>query len=110
MYGTSMPLSLIMGIGTWWLPPSPRWLLLCAIRRRGKMQDLRENAICCLCRLRGRAVDDSASEQVDEILAELSYADQVNEASFWEIFQGKSLKALIIGVGLVFFQQVCLRF
>lgn len=106
MYGTSAPIAVIMGIGMWWLPPSPRWLLLCAIQGKGNLQDVRQYAICCLCRLRGRSVDDSAAEQINEILIELSYSDEEKEASIWEVFQGKCLKALIIGAGLVFFQQV----
>ncbi|XP_043716458.1 D-xylose-proton symporter-like 2 isoform X2 [Telopea speciosissima] len=106
MYGTSIPLSLIMGIGMWWLPSSPRWLLLRAIQGKGNMQDLRENAILCLCRLRGSSIGDSAPEQVDEILTELSYGEPEKEATLGEIFQGKCLKALIIGAGLVLFQQI----
>ncbi|KAL6008239.1 Vacuolar glucose transporter 1 [Asimina triloba] len=73
---------------------------------RGNMQDVRQDAICCLCRLRGKPIDDSGSGQIDEMLAEISYVSQEKEASFWEIFQGKCLKALTIGAGLVFFQQV----
>ncbi|XP_077234878.1 D-xylose-proton symporter-like 2 [Tasmannia lanceolata] len=107
MYGTSVPIAVIMGIGMWWLPPSPRWLLLCAIRGSDNVQqDVRQYAIRCLCRLRGRAMDDSISEQVDEILDELSYGDQEKEPSFFEVFQGKCLKALTIGGGLVVFQQI----
>ncbi|KAF8379004.1 hypothetical protein HHK36_028431 [Tetracentron sinense] len=106
MYGTSLPISVIMGIGMWWLPPSPRWLLLCAVQEKGNMQDLKETAICCLCRLRGQAIGDSAPEQVDEILVELSYVDPEKEPSLREIFKGKCLKALIIGGGLVLFQQI----
>ncbi|KAJ4957650.1 hypothetical protein NE237_024761 [Protea cynaroides] len=106
MYGTSIPLSLIMGIGVWWLPPSPRWLLLCAIQGKGNMQDLKEKAIHCLCRLRGPFIGDSAPEQVNEILAEISYGEQEKEATLGEIFTGKCLKALFIGGGLVLFQQI----
>ncbi|KAK9144202.1 hypothetical protein Sjap_004105 [Stephania japonica] len=79
MYATSAPIALIMGIGMWWLPPSPRWLLLCAIQGKGSLQDARETAINCLCVLRGAAID---------------------------VFRGKCLKALIIGAGLVLFQQI----
>ncbi|KAF9624639.1 hypothetical protein IFM89_023230 [Coptis chinensis] len=106
MYGTSVPIAIIMGVGMWWLPPSPRWLLLCAIQGKGSLPDTRETAICCLCRLRGQAIGDSAPEQIDEILAELSYADEGKQASLGEIFQGKCLKALTIGGGLVLFQQI----
>lgn len=106
MYATSAPICLIMGIGMWWLPPSPRWLLLCAIQGKGSLPHAKEVAITCLCHLRGVAFSSSASEQVDLILDELSYVDQEKQAAFSEIFRGKCLKALIIGAGLVFFQQV----
>ncbi|KAI8565240.1 hypothetical protein RHMOL_Rhmol03G0243900 [Rhododendron molle] len=106
MYGASTPIAIVMGIGMWWLPASPRWLLLCAIQGKGTMQDLRETAICCLCRLRGEAIGDSAPEQVEEMLVELSYVGEEKEAGLAEMFQGKCLKALIIGGGLVLFQQI----
>lgn len=106
MYGASIPLAVIMGIGMWWLPASPRWLLLCAIKKKENMQDLRESAIYCMCRLRGQAIGDSAPQQVDEILLELSYVQEEKEATLGEMFRGKCLKALTIGAGLVLFQQV----
>ncbi|GMY06402.1 D-xylose-proton symporter-like 2 [Fagus crenata] len=106
MYGASTPLAVIMGIGMWWLPASPRWLLLRAIQGKGNMQELKETAICCLRRVRGPVFGDSAPEQVDEILAELSYVGEEKEATLSEMFKGKCLKALIIGAGLVLFQQI----
>ncbi|CAK7339978.1 unnamed protein product [Dovyalis caffra] len=106
MYGASTPLAMIMGIGMWWLPASPRWLLLCAIQGKGSMQELREAAICCLCRLRGEAIGDTASSKVDEILAELAFVGEEKEVALAEVFRGKCLKALTIGAGLVLFQQI----
>jgi len=106
MYGVSSPIAIIMGLGMWWLPASPRWLLLRAIQGKGDVQDSKEIAIRSLCQLRGQASGDSAHQQVDEILAELSYLGEEKEVTFGEIFQGKCLKALWIGAGLVLFQQV----
>ncbi|CAN6564567.1 unnamed protein product [Malus baccata var. baccata] len=106
MYGISAPLAIIMGIGMWWLPASPRWILLRAIQGRGNMVELKVTAISCLCRLRGSAIGDSAPAQVDEILAELAYVGEEKEATLGEMFHGKCLKALVIGVGLVLFQQI----
>lgn len=106
VYASSAPVSLIMGIGMWWLPPSPRWLLLCAVQGKGNLPEAKATAIRCLCCLRGQADGTSASEQIDVMLDELASAVEEKEASFLEIFRGKCLKALIIGAGLVFFQQV----
>lgn len=108
MFGVGAPLSLIMGFGMWWLPASPRWILLQVIQEKGDSQVLRKTAIDCLCQLRGEAMSESAPRKVDEILSELSYLRDEQEASLAELFQGKCLKAMIIGGGLVFFQQVSL--
>ncbi|XP_057541247.1 D-xylose-proton symporter-like 2 [Amaranthus tricolor] len=106
MYAMSSPISVIMAIGMWWLPDSPRWLLLCAIQGKGDRQLLRENSISCMCRLRGQQVSDIAAEKVDEIISELSLAGELNDVSTIEMFRGKYLKALFIGCGLVLFQQI----
>ncbi|KAM7278152.1 hypothetical protein ACFE04_005286 [Oxalis oulophora] len=106
MYIASIPMALIMGIGMWWLPASPRWLLLCAIQGKGNMEELRERAISCLRRLRGQATGNSAPDQVNEMLIELSYVGEEKDVTIGEIFQGKCLKALVIGGGLVLFQQI----
>ncbi|XP_020215436.1 D-xylose-proton symporter-like 2 [Cajanus cajan] len=106
MFGVSSPVAIIMGIGMCWLPPSPRWLLLRAIQRKGDVQNLKDTAIRSLCQLRGQAIHGSAPQLVDEILAELSYVGEEKEATFGEMFQGKCLKALWIGAGLVLFQQI----
>ncbi|KAF2548732.1 hypothetical protein F2Q70_00024083 [Brassica cretica] len=63
-------------------------------------------AIKSLRRLRGSVVVDSAAEQVNEILAELSSVGEDKEATLGELFQGKCLKALTIAGGLVLLQQI----
>ncbi|KAL0400468.1 UNVERIFIED_CONTAM: D-xylose-proton symporter-like 2 [Sesamum latifolium] len=73
---------------------------------KGEVQGLRDTAIYCLCRLRGEAIGDSAPQKVDEILSELSHLREEEEATIAEMFQGKCLKALVIGGGLVLFQQI----
>lgn len=105
MYASSAPVCLIMGIGMWWLPPSPRWLLLSATQGKQNITTIKQLAVSCFCRLQGQATDSSSLAEVDSILDEL-HADLEKKITFGEIFQGKCLKALIIGAGLVFFQQV----
>ncbi|KAK6118609.1 hypothetical protein DH2020_047651 [Rehmannia glutinosa] len=109
MYGLSAPFALLMGLGMWSLPPSPRWLLLRAVQGKGPLQEYKEKAILALRKLRGGSVDDKAPEkQVEDTLVSLktAYAGQDSEGNFLEVFQGPSLKAFIIGGGLVLFQQI----
>ncbi|KAL0675612.1 hypothetical protein Bca4012_003593 [Brassica carinata] len=105
MYATVIPVPIIMAIGMCWLPASPRWLLLRSLQGKGDAESLQDEAIKSLSRLRGSVVVDSAAEQVDEILAELSSVGEDKEATICELFQGKCLKALTIAGGLVLFQQ-----
>ncbi|KAA3456748.1 D-xylose-proton symporter-like 3, chloroplastic [Gossypium australe] len=111
MYGCSTPVALLMGLGMWSLPPSPRWLILRAVQGKGSLQELKEKAILALSKLRGRAPGDAASEkQIEDTLISVksAYMEQESEGNILEVFQGPSLKAFIIGGGLVLFQQVSL--
>lgn len=112
MYGLSAPVAALMGIGMWSLPPSPRWLLLRGVQGIGSMEEYKEKAINALARLTGRASSDKLSEiQIEDTLVSLKSAYAEQEGSFLEVFEGASLKAFIIGGGLVLFQQVqaCVR-
>ena len=53
MYGASIPIAVIMGIGMWWLPASPRWILLHVVQGKGNIQDKRDTAISCVSRTVG---------------------------------------------------------
>ncbi|KAG9144454.1 hypothetical protein Leryth_014497 [Lithospermum erythrorhizon] len=109
MYGISAPIALFMILGMWTLPSSPRWLLLRAVQGKGSLQEFKEKAIVALSRLRGRPSGDKVSEeQIEDTLVSLksAYKDQESEGSILEVFQGPSLKAFIIGGGLVLFQQI----
>lgn len=109
MFGMSVPVALLMGLGMWSLPPSPRWLLLRAVQGKGSLQEYKQQAIAALSRLRGRPAGDKVSEsQIDETLVSLksAYSDEQSEGSLLEVFQGPSLKAFIIAGGLVLFQQI----
>uniref|UniRef100_A0A803PUG1 Major facilitator superfamily (MFS) profile domain-containing protein n=1 Tax=Cannabis sativa TaxID=3483 RepID=A0A803PUG1_CANSA len=109
MFGLSAPVAVLMLLGMWSLPPSPRWLLLRAVQGKGPVQELKEKAIVALSKLRRRPLGDKVSEkQIEDTLVSLKYAykDQESEGSFMEVFQGPNLKAFVIGGGLVLFQQI----
>jgi hypothetical protein len=97
------------------MPPAPvmsdygNWnvlVTLFAIQTKGNLPVGKENATQCLCRLWGQASPYLLSDLIDLILEELSYVDEEKQVGFSDIFQGKCLKAMIIGCSLVFFQQV----
>lgn len=111
MFGFSAPIALIMGLGMLSLPPSPRWLLLRAVQGKGHLEEYREKAVRALSKLRGRqrAEDKVSEKQIEHTLLSLKAAytnEEETNTSFFELFQGPSLKALIIGGGLVLFQQI----
>ncbi|CAH8306336.1 unnamed protein product [Eruca vesicaria subsp. sativa] len=109
MYGFGTPVALLMGLGMWSLPPSPRWLLLRAVQGKGSLQEYKERAMLALSKLRGRPAGDKLSEKlVDDALltVKTAYEDEKSGGNFLEVFQGPNLKALTIGGGLVLFQQI----
>ncbi|RZC75940.1 hypothetical protein C5167_000269 [Papaver somniferum] len=109
MFGFSAPVALLMGLGMWSLPASPRWLLLRAVQGKASLQENKERAITGLSRLRGRPSGDKVCEkQVEEILVSLkeAHADQESEGSFWKVFRELSIQAVTVCVGLVLFLQI----
>ncbi|KAG4207091.1 hypothetical protein ERO13_A03G045100v2 [Gossypium hirsutum] len=81
MYGCSAPVALLMGLGMWSLPPSPRWLILRAVQGKGSLQELKEKAILALSKLRGRAPGDAASEkQIEDTLISVKSAYMEQES------------------------------
>ncbi|KAK8478558.1 hypothetical protein V6N11_028253, partial [Hibiscus sabdariffa] len=109
MYGSSAPVAFLMGLGMWSLPPSPRWLILRVVQGKASLQEFKEKAILALSKLRGRAPGDEASvKQIEDTLTSVksAYMEQESEGNILEVLQGPSLKAFIIGGGLVLFQQI----
>lgn len=109
MYGFGTPVAVLMGLGMWSLPASPRWLLLRAVQGKGSLEEYKEKAMLALSKLRGRPPGDKMSEKlVDDALLSVktAYEDEKSGGNFLEVFQGPNLKALTIGGGLVLFQQV----
>lgn len=108
MYGSAAIIAAVMIVGMWWLPYSPRWLLLKAVQGRGDENELKREAAMAYQRLKGSTCsDEMAATETEETWQQLQMAcagEDVN-VSFTELFQGVNLKALLVGGGLVFFQQ-----
>jgi sugar porter (SP) family MFS transporter len=109
MYGLSAPAAVVMAAGMLWLPESPRWLLLRAVDEKGDPSQLKAEARTCIKRLRGRrATDANADAQVGGIVDALNAdkGEDLGDDAWKELLTGPNVKALTIGTGLVFFQQV----
>ncbi|CAL4945181.1 unnamed protein product [Urochloa decumbens] len=109
MFGFGAPIAVIMAIGMWTLPPSPRWLLLRAVQGKGPMEDNKKKAIQSLRTLRGRSASEKVlADDIEDTIVSIkaAYAGQEGEGNIWEVFEGASLKAFTIGGGLVLFQQI----
>ena len=108
MFGFGAPFAAIMGVGMWSLPPSPRWLLLRAVQGKGDVETLKREATDALRRLRGPLYSRQSAEESEGQWTVLQAACEGEDAnvSFAELFQGVNMKALVVGTGLVFFQQV----
>lgn len=109
MFGFAAPIAALVGVGMWWLPPSPRWLLLRAVQGNGVEDDLKYHAAIAHRRLKGAnyCTKERAEHETEVTWQALQLAHQGEDGcvSFTELFQGVNMKALKIAAGLVFFQQ-----
>ncbi|CAN6858574.1 unnamed protein product [Brassica oleracea] len=82
----------IQGIGLFFIPESPRWLV-------GVDKEL-ENS---LLRLRGKDVDISLEASEIQVMTKMLESD--SKSSFSDLFQRKYRRTLVVGVGLMLIQQ-----
>jgi MFS family permease len=69
MFGFSAPITAVMAVGMWTLPPSPKWLLLRAVQGKGSMEDNKKKAIQALRNLRGRSASDKVlADDIDDTI------------------------------------------
>lgn len=106
VFESVLPIEALMFLGALYVPESPRWLAL---------RDRADEAVVSLQRIQGLS-EDEASKQVKE-MTDMSYMmkgsgtsksnDNSLKEKMSEIFTSKiNRQALIIGVGLVLFQQL----
>jgi len=90
MFALGVVPAVVLGIGIFFLPSSPRWLM---------SQSLTDRAKEVLKRVRGTQDVDGEIGDIQESLKE--------ESGGWkELFEPWMRKPLIIGVGIMFFQQI----
>ena len=92
MFGLGAIPSLLFFIGVLWLPESPRWL--------SQMNKL-EKAKIILEKIGGT---DFSNTTITEIQKSFQ---TVNKAKFTSVFEKKILPAVLMGIGLAVFQQLC---
>jgi sugar porter (SP) family MFS transporter len=91
MLGLAVIPSLILALGMFFMPPSPRWLI---------SKGFESKAIKVLKRIRGiENVDKEVNEIEQTLLLE-------NEGKWSDLLEPKIRSALIIGIGLAAFQQL----
>lgn len=79
----------------WFMPESPRWLLL-----KGRSADAAES----LRRLRGKNATEHDIEEEVALLTS-SIEQHVEEGSYLDLFRGTNLRRTMIGIGMNFFVQ-----
>lgn len=89
MLGLAVIPAIILGIGIWFVPDSPRWLM-----SRGSVKQ----AAIVLRKIRG-------TSNVDYELQEIQQGLNQQKASWSEVFSATVRPALYVGVGLAIFQQ-----
>jgi len=94
MFGVALLPALILGIGMFMLPESPRWLF-----NQGRM----EKARAVLGRSRSPEEVDQEFREMEEIKQQEAHRERVSYAELLEPFVRP---ALIIGIGLAIFQQI----
>ncbi|PKI74104.1 sugar transporter ERD6-like 5 [Punica granatum] len=87
--------SLIQVIGLFFIPESPRWLA-----KVGREKEFKAS----LQRLRGKNAD--ISQEASDIMEYTEKLHSMSEGGIMELFQRKYAHALVVGIGLMIFQQL----
>eukprot|EP00898_Chlorokybus_atmophyticus_P004663 jgi/Chlat1/5198/Chrsp33S08972 len=102
MLGAALPIAALMAAGMATLPQSPRWLLLRASEGKAQLAEAREAALQAVRQLRGPSASDAAVQAECHQCEQSLYAEKTTQ----ELLQGSNKTALVIGSGLVLFQQI----
>ncbi|KAK8510926.1 hypothetical protein V6N13_091265 [Hibiscus sabdariffa] len=81
-------------VGLCFIPESPRWLA-----KVGQQEEFK----AALRKLRGKDAD--ITEEADEIMEYIETLESLPKTTIWDLFQQKYIRAVMIGVALMVFQQ-----
>ena len=102
MFGLGFVPSALFFAGVFWLPESPRWLL-----KAGRAAQ----AARVLSRVGNRAYVDSVTKDINDSLNDSANSGGLlpsqKKASWKTLFDKAVLPALLVGIGLAVFQQLC---
>jgi sugar porter (SP) family MFS transporter len=116
IYGDAIPVAMVLVTGMWWLPESPRWLVLSSSDSDGGWQsDMKSSegsksrAFDSLKRIRGPNVSDTVIETELEDIEMATLAANKNiktKRGFSDVLSSRYRKPLTVGVSLMLFQQI----
>ena len=105
-YGVSVVPALVMGCGAYSLPPSARWLILCAQRSPDEASVLEKRALASLRFVFNEdAVAESALAEIKTQCAS-SDEEQHTDGGSGGVFSARYRPALVAGLGVVLLQQL----
>ena|SRR5215204_1107024 len=92
MFGLGAVPALLFFLGAWWLPESPRWL-----HKAGEDTKAKE--------VLRKIGDEAYVEEAFRIMGQRAQASE--KSGFAQVFQKAVLPAVLVGIGLAIFQQLC---
>eukprot|EP00890_Picochlorum_soloecismus_P002939 jgi/Picsp_1/3646/NSC_06483-R1_d-xylose-proton symporter-like 2 len=110
IYGDAIPMAMVLVAGMWWLPESPRWLVLSSNSNDG--DGSKSSAFDSLKRIRGPNISDNVieAELEDMQIATLGANKKVKTKRGFldvsDVLSSKYRKPLTVGVSLMLFQQI----
>jgi len=98
IYAVAVPVAAVLAVGMYWLPPSPRWLLL-------KSQP-RQQVVASLRKLRGPEIRQEELEGEVDLMDVTAAGAKDAPKGFGALLRKENLKPLAIGISLMIFQQI----
>ena len=98
IYLLAAPVTAFLFAGMYWLPPSPRWLLL--------QSQPRAEVVSSLRKLRGPEVEEESLQSEVDVMESIAADAKGTSKGFGALLRKENLKPLLIGMSLMIFQQI----